>query len=75
MTAWASRATPTTSWTAMTLTRATSLVRAMKSFISGGSTRRTAWGTITSRIVWPLLIPRLRAASVWPRSTDSIPAR
>jgi hypothetical protein len=34
-----------------------------------------AWGRITSRIVWLWLIPSERAASVWPRSTDSMPAR
>ena len=75
MTDCASRATETTSPTAITLTSATSLVSAMKSFMSGGSTRRTACGTTIRRIAWRLVMPRLRAASVWPRSTDSMPAR
>ena len=37
--------------------RATSFWRLTKSFISGGTTRRTAWGRTTARIVWPTRQP------------------
>ena len=48
-----------------TLIRATSFCRLTMSFISGGTTRRTAWGSTTSRIVWPVDRPSDRAAARW----------
>ena len=47
----------------------------MKSFRSGGITRRTACGTITYRIDWRCESPSDRAAAFWLECTDSIPAR
>ena len=37
----------------------------MKSFMSGGMTRRTAWGRTTKRMVLPWDRPNERAAAVW----------
>ena len=72
---WMSLPTCTTSRKPSALTSAVSLVRAMKSFSSGGITFRTACGTITWRIAVAWLIPSERAASIWPRGTASSPAR
>ena len=47
----------------------------MKSFSSGGITRRTAWGTTTKRMVLPWDSPSERAAAVWLQCTLSMPAR
>ena len=51
------------------------LVSVISSLVSGGITRRTVWGTRMKSSVWRLDIPIERAASVWPRSIDSMPAR
>ena len=51
------------------------LLRPMKSFRSGGITRRTACGTITNRSVLSRESPSDRAAASWLECTDSIPAR
>ena len=45
------------------------------SFISGGTTRRTAWGSTTERIVWPVDRPSERAAARCDSCTLSMPAR
>jgi hypothetical protein len=55
--------------------KAVSFCRPMKSFISGGTTRRTAWGRTTNRMVLPWDSPRERAAAVWLQWMLSIPAR
>ena len=47
-------------------TSATSFWSAMKSFRSGGPTRRTACGRITWRSAWPSVSPIASAASRWP---------
>jgi len=53
----------------------TSFCSATKSLSSGGSTRRTAWGRITSRIDRRWVSPRDRAAACCDGCTDSMPAR
>ena len=53
----------------------TSFCSATKSLSSGGSTRRTAWGRITSRIDWRWVSPSERAAARCEGWIDSIPAR
>ncbi len=58
-----------------TLISATSFCRLTMSFISGGTTRRTACGSTTERIVWPLDRPSDRAAARWDSCTLSMPAR
>ena len=40
-----------------------------------GSTLRTACGRTTNSMVWKRPSPVLRAASLWPDGTDSMPAR
>ena len=54
---------------------AVSFCSPMKSFRSGGITRRTAWGRITVRIVCPRVSPSDLAAASWLGCTDSMPAR
>ena len=56
-------------------TSAVSFCRPMKSFSSGGITRRTACGRITNRSVCQRESPSERAAASWLGCTDSIPAR
>ena len=58
-----------------TLIRATSFCRLTMSFISGGTTRRTAWGSTTARIVWPDDSPSERAAARCDSWMLSMPAR
>src|SRR5437879_4655710 len=41
----------------------------------GGMITLMAWGRTIRRIVWSLLMPSDWAASVWPSSTDRMPAR
>src|SRR5947209_18395883 len=56
-------------------TRAVSFCRPMKSFKSGGTTRRTACGRVTYRSARPRDNPSERAAASCDGCTDSIPAR
>ena len=70
MPAWRSTSTGPTM-----LTRATSFWRLTKSFINGGTTRRTAWGSTTWRIVWLVDSPSDRAAARWLSWMLSMPAR
>ena len=56
-------------------TSAVSFCRPMKSFRSGGITRRIACGRITRRSAWKRESPSERAAASWLGCTDSIPAR
>ena len=58
-----------------TLTSAVSFWSPMKSFRSGGITRRTACGTTTWRSDWVRVSPSERAAASWLGCTDSMPAR
>ena len=44
-------------------------------FRNGGIIRRTAWGNTMRPIPCQNDIPSDRADSIWPRSTDWIPAR
>ena len=50
------------------------LIMVMNSLPSAGSIFLIACGRIICVIVWLPVIPRLRAASVWPLSTACIPA-
>ncbi len=52
------------SGTAITDRSAVSLIMAMNSLVRGGITSLTAWGTMTKRMVCPVVMPRDRAASV-----------
>ena len=52
-----------------------SLNIAMKSLVTGGITKRSAWGRITCRNVCQCDIPSASAASVCPRGMDWMPAR
>ncbi len=52
-----------------------SFCRLTKSFSSGGSTRRTACGKTTDRIVCAWFSPSERAAARCDGCTDSMPAR
>ena len=52
-----------------------SLDRATRSFRSGGTTRRTAWGSTTCCIACARVSPSERAAATCDGCTDSIPAR
>jgi hypothetical protein len=52
-----------------------SLNSAMKSFVTGGITIRTACGTITRRMVSHHPMPMACAASICPLSIASMPAR
>src|SRR5215218_965466 len=56
-------------------TSATSFCSAMKSFRSGGITRRTACGSTTWRVDCADVRPSESAAEVWPGWIDSMPAR
>ena len=47
----------------------------MKSFSSGGITRRMAWGRTTNRSAFHRDRPSDRAAAVWDSWIDSMPAR
>jgi len=47
----------------------------LNSLPSGGITIRIACGRTTCRIAWCRRMPSDSAASVWPRSTESIAAR
>ena len=51
------------------------LVRFRYWLVSGGMMTRMAWGSSTWRVVCQLDRPMLRAASNWPRGTDTMPAR
>lgn len=42
---------------------------------TGAITDRNACGSTTAERVWPKVIPRLRAASPWPRGTVLMPER
>ena len=55
--------------------RATSFCRLTKSFINGGTTRRTACGRTTDRIAWPDESPSERAAARCDSCTLSMPER
>ena len=63
------------STTPMRPTSAVSFCRPMKSFSSGGITRRIACGKITNRRDCQRDSPSERAAALWLACTDSIPAR
>ena len=63
------------STTPMDDTRTVSFCSPMKSFSSGGTTRRTACGTTTWRRLCQRLRPSERAAASWLGWTDSMPAR
>ena len=56
-------------------TSAVSFCSPMKSFRSGGITRRTACGSTTAASAWLRVSPSERAAASWLGCTDSIPAR
>ena len=56
-------------------TSAVSFCRPMKSFSSGGITRRTACGSTTEASAWVCVRPSERAAASWLGCTDSMPAR
>ena len=56
-------------------TSAVSFCSPMKSFRSGGITRRTACGNTTEASACPRVSPSERAAASWLGCTDSIPAR
>ena len=47
----------------------------MVSLPVGGMMMRMAWGRTIRRMVWSLLMPIDWAASVWPSSTEMMPAR
>ena len=47
----------------------------MVSLPVGGMITRMAWGSTMRRRVWNRAMPRDWAASVWPSSTEMIPAR
>ena len=51
------------------------LVRFRYWLVSGGMITRSAWGRMTRRRIMPELKPAALAASVWPLSTDWMPAR
>ena len=57
------------------LTSATSFCRLTMSFMSAGTTRRTAWGNTMCTMVWRDDRPSERAAARWLSWTLSIPAR
>ena len=63
------------STTPMLATSAVSFCRPMKSFNSGGMTRRIACGRITKRRDSQRERPSERAAALWLSWTDSMPAR
>ncbi len=48
---------------------------AVTSLPVGGTITRSAWGRVTRRRISPRPMPSAWAASVWPLSTDSSPAR
>ena len=52
-----------------------SLTMAMVSLPVGGTITRIAWGSTIRRMVRPGGIPKAWAASIWPLSTDRMPAR
>ena len=41
----------------------------------GGTMTLIAWGRTILRRIWPLLMPRAPAASLWPLSTEFRPER
>ena len=47
----------------------------MVSLPVGGMMIRMAWGSTIRRSVWALVMPSDLAASVWPSSTEMMPAR
>ena len=63
------------STTPMNDTSTVSFWRPMKSFSSGGMTRRTACGRTTWRSAWNRVSPSDRAAASWLGWTESMPAR
>ena len=56
-------------------TSATSFWSEMKSLSSGGTTRRTAWGSTTKRSDWRPVSPIASAAARWLGWIESIPER
>ena len=59
----------------MTITSEVVLSMEMVSLPVGGMMIRMAWGSTMRRRVVALLMPRDCAASVWPSSTEMMPAR
>lgn len=59
----------------MIRTTAVIFVMLMTALPTGGMMTRIACGRITHLIIRIRDMPRLWAASVWPRSTDEMPAR
>ena len=63
------------SGTAMVSASDVSFTSAMTKLVKGGSISTSACGSTIRRITGAGRMPRLTAASTWPRSTDWIPAR
>ena len=59
----------------MALSTEESLMFTTNSLPMAGKEFFTAWGSTTMNMVCMALMPMLRAASVWPRSTLWMPAR
>src|SRR3972149_1040451 len=56
-------------------TRVVVFISSMARSRKAGIIRLMAWGRTMRRISWPYVLPIARAASHWPRSTDTMPPR